>query len=180
MCVSRRRQSSGAYLAAKSEREIFEAGFKSQRDAVEYNEPEAREVLALYYQMKGLPEEDAKRFVDDLAKDKEQLVQALAHERLNTTEMGLRKPWVFRLVRRAFDSCRRFHPGGSLLLHGRYSGSHCCCGCFIDSHFAVGAAKSLVTIRSWWSSGFEMTVIGAIEGAVTYVIGIGLGTIGGG
>jgi VIT1/CCC1 family predicted Fe2+/Mn2+ transporter len=48
------------------------------------------------------------------------------------------------------------------------------------AHFAVGAAKPLITIRSWWSNGFEMTWIGALEGAVTYVIGIGLGKIGGG
>ena len=48
------------------------------------------------------------------------------------------------------------------------------------AHFAVGAAKSLITIRSWWSSGLEMTLIGAVEGVVTYVIGIGLGKIGGG
>jgi hypothetical protein len=44
----------------------------------------------------------------------------------------------------------------------------------------VGAAKSLITIRSWWASGFEMTWIGALEGVVTYVIGIGLGKLGGG
>ena len=48
------------------------------------------------------------------------------------------------------------------------------------AHFAVGAAKSLITIRSWWASGFEMTWIGALEGVVTYIIGIGLGRIGGG
>jgi vacuolar iron transporter family protein len=48
------------------------------------------------------------------------------------------------------------------------------------AHFAVGAAKSPITIRSWWSSGFEMTWIGTLEGAVTYIIGIGLGRIGGG
>jgi len=39
----------------------------------------------------------------------------------------------------------------------------------------VGAAKSLITVRSWWASGFEMTVVGAVEGAVTYGIGILLG-----
>jgi vacuolar iron transporter family protein len=43
------------------------------------------------------------------------------------------------------------------------------------AHFAVGAAKSLITIRSWWSSGLEMTFVGAIEGVVTYVIGVGIG-----
>ena len=46
------------------------------------------------------------------------------------------------------------------------------------AHFAVGAAKSLVTVRSWWSSGFEMTLVGALEGIVTYVIGLGLGRLG--
>src|SRR6202042_802071 len=45
----------------------------------------------------------------------------------------------------------------------------------LAAHFAVGAAKSLITVRSWWSSGFEMTIVGAVEGAVTYGIGILLG-----
>jgi vacuolar iron transporter family protein len=40
------------------------------------------------------------------------------------------------------------------------------------------AAKSLVTVSSWWSSGLEMTVVGAVEGVVTYLIGIGLGHVG--
>jgi len=47
------------------------------------------------------------------------------------------------------------------------------------AHFAVGATKSLITIRSWWSSGLEMTFVGAIKGVVTYLIGIVLGRIGG-
>jgi len=46
------------------------------------------------------------------------------------------------------------------------------------AHFAVGAAKSLITVRSWWASGLEMTLVGAVEGAATYVIGIGLGRLG--
>jgi len=45
------------------------------------------------------------------------------------------------------------------------------------AHFSVGAAKSLITIRSWWSSGLEMTLVGAIEGAVTYALGVGLGKL---
>ena len=43
------------------------------------------------------------------------------------------------------------------------------------AHFAVGAAKTLITVRSWWSSGLEMTAVGAVEGLVTYFIGKGLG-----
>ena len=47
------------------------------------------------------------------------------------------------------------------------------------SLFVVGASKSLITIRSWWASGLEMTWVGALEGAVTYAIGIALGHLGG-
>jgi VIT1/CCC1 family predicted Fe2+/Mn2+ transporter len=34
------------------------------------------------------------------------------------------------------------------------------------------AAKSLFTLRSWWSSGFEMTVAGLIVGGATYGLGL--------
>ena len=54
---------SGAYLAAKSEREIFEAGFAREREAVEYNEAEARQILSLSYQVRGLSGEEADHFV---------------------------------------------------------------------------------------------------------------------
>jgi hypothetical protein len=33
----------------------------------------------------------------------------------------------------------------------------------------------LITVRSWWSSGVEMTLVGGAEGVVTYGIGILLG-----
>jgi VIT1/CCC1 family predicted Fe2+/Mn2+ transporter len=39
------------------------------------------------------------------------------------------------------------------------------------AHFLVGAAKSLVTLRSWWSAGLEMTLAGVIVGGVMYGIG---------
>src|SRR5271166_2250574 len=84
---------SGAYLAAKSEREIYHAEIARERDAVEYNEAEAREVLSLTYQIRGLPADEANRFVDDLGRDKSALVNELARERLNTTQEALRKPW---------------------------------------------------------------------------------------
>jgi VIT1/CCC1 family predicted Fe2+/Mn2+ transporter len=44
------------------------------------------------------------------------------------------------------------------------------------AHFLVGAAKSLVTLRSWWSAGLEMTLAGVIVGGTTYLIGLALPT----
>ena len=37
---------------------------------------------------------------------------------------------------------------------------------------AVGAAKSIVTTRSWWASGAEMTMVGVIEAGITYGLGL--------
>jgi vacuolar iron transporter family protein len=65
---------SGAYLAAKSKREIYEAELARERDAVEYNEAEARELLSLTYQVRGLSAEDADHFCGHIAEKKEQLV----------------------------------------------------------------------------------------------------------
>jgi len=42
----------------------------------------------------------------------------------------------------------------------------------LAAHFVVGAAKSLFTLRSWWSSGLEMTVAGVIVGGATYILGL--------
>ena len=75
MVASALSMGSGAYLAAKSEREIYEAEFAREREAVEDNEAEAREVLSLSYQIRGLPEADAVRFVQHLAKDEKPTYQ---------------------------------------------------------------------------------------------------------
>jgi VIT1/CCC1 family predicted Fe2+/Mn2+ transporter/bacterioferritin (cytochrome b1) len=179
MVASALSMGSGAYLAAKSEREIFEAEFAREREAVEDNEAEAREVLSLSYQIRGLPEEDAERFVEHLAKDKEQLIKALARERLNTTEEGLSKPLVSAVSGALSTAVGALIPIIPFFFMAGIPAVIVAAIVSLIAHFAVGAAKSLITIRSWWSSGLEMTIVGAVEGVVTYVIGIGIGRIGG-
>jgi len=175
MIASALSMGSGAYLAAKSEREIYHAEVIRERDAIQMNGPEARELLSLYYQVKGLPEEDAHHMVNHIASDPEQLLRALASERLGSSEDALSNPLVS-----ASSGALSTAIGASIpiipffFMHGIEA--VIAAGIIsLAAHFAVGAAKSLITVRSWWSSGFEMTVVGAVEGAVTYGIGILLG-----
>jgi predicted membrane protein (TIGR00267 family) len=178
MIASALSMGSGAYLGAKSEREIYQAELEREREALETNEPESRELLSLYYQVKGLPEEDAARFVDHIAKDKSQFLKALAAERFSTTEEGLRKPFIAAMSASLSTAVGAFIPViPFFFLHG-YEAILVSAIVSLAAHFAVGAAKSLITVRSWWASGLEMTLIGALEGIVTYVIGIGLGHAG--
>jgi VIT1/CCC1 family predicted Fe2+/Mn2+ transporter len=179
MIASALSMGSGAYLAAKSEREIYEAEFSREREAVENNESEAREVLSLSYQIRGLPPDEADRFVEHLAKDKAQFVRTLAQERLNTTEDGLRKPLTSAISGALSTAIGATIPVIPFFFLSGYPAVVVAAVVSLLAHFAVGAAKSLITIRSWWSSGLEMTLVGAVEGVVTYFIGIAIGRISG-
>lgn len=166
---------SGAYLAAKSEKEIYDAEVAREREAIAMNGPEARELLSLYYQVKGLPEEDAQTMVNHIASDPEQLLRALASERLGSSEESLSNPLVS-----AGSGALSTAIGAAIPIIPFFfmQGVPAVIAAAIISllaHFAVGAAKSLITVRGWWSSGMEMTIVGALEGAVTYGIGFLLG-----
>ncbi len=178
MIASALSMGSGAYLAAKSEREIYQAEYAREEEAVTVNEEEARELLSLTYQVRGLSAEDADRFVDHIAKDKKRLVEALARERLDTTEGGLSKPWVSAVSGALSTAVGAFIPIIPFFFLTGVAAVVVAAVVSLVAHFVVGASKSLITIRSWWASGVEMTLVGALEGAVTYAIGIWLGHLG--
>ncbi len=178
MIASALSMGSGAYLAAKSEREIYEAELTREREAIEMNGPEARELLSLYYQVKGIPRDDADHVVEHLAEDTEQFTRALAAERLNMSEDGLSQPFVSAWSGALSTAVGAFIPIVPFFFMTGYPAVIVSAIVSLIAHFAVGAAKSLITVRSWWASGLEMTLVGAVEGAATYVIGIGLGRLG--
>jgi vacuolar iron transporter family protein len=178
MIASALSMGSGAYLAAKSEREIYEAAVARERDAIEMNAPEARELLSLYYQVKGLPEDEADHFVEHIARDKDQFLRALTAERLSATEEALRNPLTSATSGALSTAVGAFIPIIPFFFLTGYPAVILSAIVSLFAHFAVGAAKSLITVRSWWASGMEMTLVGAVEGVVTYIIGIGLGRLG--
>ena len=178
MIASALSMGSGAYLAAKSEREIYEAELAREREAIEMNGPEARELLSLYYQVKGIPRDDADHVVEHLAEDSTRFTRALAAERLNMTEEGLSQPFVSAWSGALSTAVGAFIPIIPFFFMSGYPAVIASATVSLIAHFAVGAAKSLITVRSWWASGLEMTLVGAVEGIATYVIGIGLGHMG--
>ena len=175
MIASALSMGSGAYLAAKSEREIYHAEIAREREAIRLNGPEARELLSLYYQVKGLPEEDALHMVNHIASDPEQLLRALSAERLGSSEEALANPLVSASSGALSTAVGAIIPVIPFFFMQGIPAVIAAAVVSLAAHFAVGAAKSLITVRSWWSSGLEMTVVGAVEGAVTYGIGILLG-----
>ena len=82
MLASSLSMGAGAYLANKSEREIYEAEIAREKAEVEENPEEEIEEMSLFYQLQGFAPEDAQRMAERLAEQPEQLVQAMAQSEL--------------------------------------------------------------------------------------------------
>jgi VIT1/CCC1 family predicted Fe2+/Mn2+ transporter len=165
----------GAYLTAKSERELLDAGLMRERRAVDYDEAEALEVLSLSLQVRGLPGDVAGRLSNLLAEDKEGFIKALARLRAGTSEEDLSNPWVSALAGSGATAIGAFVPIIPFFFMGGVPAIVVAMIVCLAAHFAVGASRSLLTVRPWWRSGLELAAFGAVEGVTTFGIGMALG-----
>ena len=115
--------------------------------------------------------------VNHIASDQDQFLRALVSERLGSTEDSLSNPVVSALSGALSTAVGAAIPIIPFFFMQGIPAVIAAAIISLAAHFAVGAAKSLITIRSWWSSGLEMTVVGAIEGIVTYALGIAIGRL---
>lgn len=178
MIASALSMGAGAYLAVKSEREVHEAEIARERAEVEENPEEEKEEMSLFYQLQGFSEEEADRMAARIAEDPEQMVRAMSQSELGLSEEHFRNPWVSAFSAAVSTGLGAFVPIVPFFFMG---GTKAVILAFIISllaHFAIGAAKSIITIRSWWASGMEMTVVGIVEAVVTYGLGLAFGRLG--
>jgi vacuolar iron transporter family protein len=178
MLASSLSMGAGAYLAGKSEGEVYEAEIAREKAEVEENPEEEIEEMALFYQLQGFSTEESQKMAERLAENPEQLVQAMAQSELGLSEHRFPNPWKSAVSASLSTAVGAFIP---IIPFFFMSGLPAVIVAFIVSivaHFIVGAVKSLITIRSWWASGLEMTIVGVIEAAVTYSLGLAFGALG--
>jgi len=178
MIASALSMGAGAYLAVKSEREVYEAEIGREREEVEENPEEEKEEMALFYQLQGFSEEESQRMAERLAENPEQMLQAMAQQELGLSEHHFPNPWVSSGSAAISTAVGAFIPIIPFFFVGGFEAVAIAFAVSIAAHFLVGASKSLITSRSWWSSGLEMTVVGIIEAAVTYSLGLAFGAVG--
>lgn len=178
MLASSLSMGAGAYLAGKSEGEVYEAEIAREKAEVEENPEEEIEEMALFYQLQGFSADESQKMAERLAENPEQLVQAMAQSELGLSEHRFPNPWKSAASASISTAVGAFIP---IVPFFFMNGLPAVIVAFIVSivaHFVVGAVKSLITIRSWWASGFEMTLVGIIEAVVTYSLGLAFGALG--
>jgi VIT1/CCC1 family predicted Fe2+/Mn2+ transporter len=166
----------GEYVSMRSQREMYEhqiALEKAELDA--YPEEEAEE-LALIFEARGVPLEEARRHAAQLIADPQNALDTLTREELGLNPDDLGSP-----SGAALSSFVAFAIGGVVPLapFAFAPASFALIASILAAAaglFLAGAATSLFTGRAALAGGARMLAIGAGAGAVTYSIGALLGT----
>src|SRR6266850_4734755 len=167
MLASALSMGAGAYLAVKSEREVYEAEISRERREVEEDPEEETEEMALFYQLQGFEADDARTMAEKLARDPDQMVRAMAQYELGLSEQRFPNPWKSSLSAAVSTAVGAFIPIVPFFFLNGFEAVVVAFGVSIFAHFVVGAAKSILTTRNWVASGLEMTLVGILEAAVT-------------
>jgi vacuolar iron transporter family protein len=158
------------YLAAKSEREVFEHEIAMEREEIRLMPELEREELSLIYQAKGIPTAQAESLSAQVMSDPERALGEKVREELKIGEASstpMREAWVTGTA----TALGAFIPVAPLLLStGRWAVWSSFALAMV-SHFAVGAARSVFTGRGVMRSGMDMFLVGLGVAAVGYVLG---------
>jgi vacuolar iron transporter family protein len=165
----------GAFLAERSEAEVMAANVERERQEIAEHPEEEKEELSLFYQLKGIDERTANELAEQLSKNPDAMLRALATEEFGSTEQrgdpkqAALAAGVSTGLGAIVPVIPFFFTTGTVAIVAAAIVS-------LVAHFLVGAAKSLVTLRKWWSAGFEMTLAGVIVGGATFLVGLALPT----
>ena len=165
----------GAFLAERSEAEVAAANIERERQEIAEHPEVEREELSLFYQLKGIDEATADAMAEQLSKQPDAMLRALAAE-----EFGIAgdpgDPKQAALAAGVSTGLGAIVPVIPFIFTTGTVAIILAAVVSLVAHFLVGAAKSLVTLRTWWSAGLEMTLAGVIVGGATYLVGLALPT----
>jgi VIT1/CCC1 family predicted Fe2+/Mn2+ transporter len=158
------------YLAAKSEREVFEHEIAMEREEIRLMPELEREELSLIYQAKGIPEAQAARMAAQVMEDPERALTEKVREELKigeATSTPMREAWITGIAT-AFGA---FIPVAPFLFDTGPGAIWTAFALAMLSHFGVGAARSFFTGRGIFRSGLDMFLVGLGVAMVGYFVG---------
>ena len=160
----------GEFISMLSQRELFEHQIAQERDELERYPEEEAEELALIYQARGIPLDEARDVAKKLIANPEKALDTLAREELGLNPDDLGSP-----LGAALSSFVAFAIGASLpllpFLWGAAHGVLIAAAVSGGALFVVGSLLSLFSGKSAFLGGARMLAIGAAAAAATYLIG---------
>jgi vacuolar iron transporter family protein len=170
----------GAYLASKSQREVYEGQLAREAAEIEAMPDLERAELVQIYRSKGLTPEEAKTIVERITSDKKVWLETQAREELGLDVNQFENPAREGLVAGISTLIGGAIPVagyllGRLVLGATVNGFAALVIAFVVSAgflFAIGSARSFFTGKGGVRSGLEMLAVGSVVAALTYGVGL--------
>lgn len=160
----------GEFISMRTQREMFEHQIAQEKEELALYPEEEAEELALIYEARGLPLDEARAMAKTLIADPKTALDTLARE-----ELGLNPDDLGSASRAALWSFLAFASGAFLPLlpfvAGMSSPVPIAAAIASLALFGVGATMSLFSGRNAFLGGTRMLAIGALAGAATFAIG---------
>lgn len=158
------------YLAAKSQAEVHAHEIEMERHEILLMPEIERDELALIYEAKGLPAEQARATAIALMADPARGLETKVREELQIGEPDV-TPMSDGLVTGLATAVGAVIPILPFLLAPTAWAIWISLTISMLSHFGVGAARSVFTGRGLWASGRDMFLVGFGVAAAGYIIG---------
>jgi len=167
----------GEWLSVTNARELAQTQIAREAEEIELTPLAEQHELALIFQAKGMPKEDAQRAAGNIMKDKGAALDTLAREELglDPDELG-GNAWSAAATSFALFSAGAIFPVVPFFwMHGPSAivASALFSGVVLA---AIGMLTSLFNGRSAWYSAIRQLMFGSLAAGVTYAIGAALGT----
>jgi len=164
----------GSYLSAKSEKEVTEK--ESDRKGIKRKgtPEEEKERLVRFYQARGFKRRDAEAVADRVAQQAESRESYTLGEELGLTSEESWPPTKAAFLTGISFAIVSLIPILPFAFMRVTPAVITAAIASIACLFGVGASKATFTRKSWFRSGVEMMVIGALAAGATYAIGLAI------
>ena len=166
----------GEWLSVTNARELARSQIGREAEELEQTPQAEQHELALIFQAKGLPKQDAQRVAADLMRDKKGALDTLVREELgiDPAELG-GNPWSAAATSFALFACGAIFPIVPFLWLEERSAVVASIGASALALGAIGALTSLFNGRSPAFSAARQVIFGCLAAAITYSVGRILG-----
>ncbi len=165
-----------AFISARSQIEFYQSEVEREHEEIRRFPEHERDEIRGIYQQKGFSGALLDQIVAHISGDPNRWADVMMREELGFTEENFEPPLKSSLVVGTSYLVGAAVPVIPYTIVAPPSGIAISAIITVLVLFIVGAAKTLITARSWWRSGIESMLTGIAAGAVTYAAGHYLGS----
>lgn len=164
---------SGEYVSMQAQRELFKRQIELEKGELEAAPEEEEQELALIYQAKGFPKEQAEAMAAKIMEDPQVALDTLVREELGLNPSQLGSPWGATIGSFLAFGVGAVVPVIPFLFSASTDAPVIIASAVLSAIalFAVGVSLSLFTGRSALASGGRQLALGAVAAVLTFGIG---------